>query len=360
MLELAADHSSASFVQRLESGSATVRDIVRDIAKSSEHTQRFFNAQEGSEAYNRAVGTLYRHVLGRQPDEAGARAWADVAARKGLGPVVDDLVASPEYRQSFGDWGVPGSGGLRYCGPNQPRTAESRRAPSNMRVRGMDRNTDGMIALDEWSGNRQSFRVHDWNNDGMLSGDEVRPGARRSGRSLEDEDLDRDERFEDLDVNGNGRIEFREWHLSDDAFDLLDRNNDRTISRAEFGGRGVATVGQLIVVDPNDRWTATGIVVGAGDTLTFDAEGTVQLSTDAADVASPAGAHSGRRAPDAPLQRRPAGALIARIGNSAPIFVGARGSFRAPVDGELFLGVNDDFLRDNTGDFRVAVDVASR
>lgn len=229
-----------------------------------------------------------------------------------------------------------------------------------MRFRAMDRNNDGRITQNEWRGNLRSFRLHDWNNDGVLSGDEVRPGARRSGRSLEDEDLDRDERFEDLDVNGNGRIEFREWHLSDDAFDLLDRNNDRTISRAEFGGRGVATVGQLIVVDPNDRWTATGVFVGAGDTLTFDAEGTVQLSTDTNDVASPAGAHSGRRAPDAPLQRRPAGALIARIGNSAPLFVGARGSFRAPVDGELFLGVNDDFLRDNTGDFRVTVDVTGR
>jgi hypothetical protein len=52
-----------------------------------------------------------------------------------------------------------------------------RRPP--MRFFGLDRNHDGRITRAEWRGNDVSFRVHDWNRDGVLSGAEVRPGARR-------------------------------------------------------------------------------------------------------------------------------------------------------------------------------------
>ena len=41
----------------------------------------------------------------------------------------------------------------------------------------MDANRDGAISRDEWRGSDQSFRVHDWNGDGVLSGGEVRVGA---------------------------------------------------------------------------------------------------------------------------------------------------------------------------------------
>src|SRR5262245_33692761 len=44
-----------------------------------------------------------------------------------------------------------------------------------MRFRGLDRDHDGVITRDEWRGNSVSFRVHDWNRDGLLAGREVRP-----------------------------------------------------------------------------------------------------------------------------------------------------------------------------------------
>jgi hypothetical protein len=50
---------------------------------------------------------------------------------------------------------------------------------SPMRFRGLDRNHDGRITRNEWRGNDVSFRNHDWNRDGVLSGIEVRPGAKR-------------------------------------------------------------------------------------------------------------------------------------------------------------------------------------
>ena len=75
------------------------------------------------------------------------------------------------------------------------------------------------------------------------------------------------------------------------------------------------------------RWTDTGLVVRDGDILSLDANGRVQLSNDANDIAGPAGASSNRRAAQAPLPQEPAGALIARIGNSQPIYLGGRSSF---------------------------------
>ena len=91
-------------------------------------------------------------------------------------------------------------------------------------------------------------------------------------------------------------------------------------------------------------------MVRDGDILSLDANGRVQLSNDANDIAGPAGAASNRRAAEAPLPQEPAGALIARIGNSQPIYLGGRSSLVVRSTGRLFLGVNDDHLADNTGD----------
>lgn len=50
---------------------------------------------------------------------------------------------------------------------------------STMRFHGLDTNHDGRISRAEWRGNDTSFANHDWNRDGVLSGDEVREGATR-------------------------------------------------------------------------------------------------------------------------------------------------------------------------------------
>src|SRR6188768_903612 len=106
MLERGADPGSATWVTRLESGT-TVREIVREIAKSSEHAQRFYNPGEGAQAHERAVATLYRHILGRQADAAGLNAFTQTAMNQGLPAVIDSIINSREYNQNFGDWGVP-------------------------------------------------------------------------------------------------------------------------------------------------------------------------------------------------------------------------------------------------------------
>ena len=81
------------------------------------------------------------------------------------------------------------------------------------------------------------------------------------------------------------------------------------------------------------------------------------LSTNTADVADPSGSRTNRRASSSPLPAEPAGALIARVGNAAPMLAGGRQSITANGTGRLFLAVNDDFFDDNRGVYRVTIGV---
>jgi hypothetical protein len=109
-------------------------------------------------------------------------------------------------------------------------------------------------------------------------------------------------------------------------------------------------------VAANQRWVSTGINVVAGQQVTFNSSGEIQLSPDAADVATTAGSKLGRRASGAPLPADLAGALIGRVGNGRPFGIGNQpGPLPMPETGTLFLGVNDDNLDDNRGNFVVTV-----
>jgi Ca2+-binding EF-hand superfamily protein len=232
MLERSADAGSQGWVDRLNSGT-TVREIVRQIAQSTEHMQRFFNASDQN-----SVGTMYRHILGRQPDAGGLQTMTDVANRNGRAAVIDTIINSPEYTRTFGDWGLPGSGGVTFCGNGSNTAASTSNSVSNaqMRFADLDRNGNGQIERNEWRGNARSFAIHDWNNDGVLSGDEVRTGAAPPANSLEasDYNMTSADRFSYLDVNNNGYIDRNEWDGSLDTFYQLDRNNDSRITRAEL------------------------------------------------------------------------------------------------------------------------------
>jgi hypothetical protein len=357
VLERGPDAGAQHWQQQLANGSMTVREVVRSLVTSQEHKQRFGQTEAGEGVpYERAVARLYRHTLGRQPDPDGQRSWAQTAQRQGLDSVAESFVNSQEYTNNFGDWGVPGSGGMTFCATNAS-SSNVNRAPviTDTRFRGMDTDNDGRITRSEWRGNNRAFQNQDWNGDGVLSGDEVRQGGRRAARRANDHNFDL------LDANNNNRIERREWQARLDEFNGLDANGDNFLSRAELegtaGSSAIGTTGDVVTVDSSVRWTDTGIDVRDGQMLLFDSEGNIRLSDNPGDFASASGSDQGRRAAGAPVANAPAGGLIARIGNSAPVYVGDRRQVRAPRAGRLYLGVNDDHLADNEGTYRVSVSI---
>jgi len=125
------------------------------------------------------------------------------------------------------------------------------------------------------------------------------------------------------------------------------------------GTSGVAStpaVAGAITVQANQPWTSTGITVRKGQRVTFISTGEVQLSDDPADIATPDGAKSGRKAANAPFQQGTAGALLGRVGNGTAFPLGSnQQTITMPANGVLYLGVNDDGFADNRGNFQVIV-----
>lgn len=120
---------------------------------------------------------------------------------------------------------------------------------------------------------------------------------------------------------------------------------------------GVDTPG-AIRIGANGGWVSTGIRVRRGERISFNTTGEVQLSDNRNDRARAAG--SARTAPGALLPSVNAGALIGRVGNGQPFGIGDQASVPMPIDGELYLAVNDDERSDNTGEFIVSITRARR
>lgn len=117
--------------------------------------------------------------------------------------------------------------------------------------------------------------------------------------------------------------------------------------------------GTGVAVPGNAAWTPTGQTVRRGDRLSFSATGEVRLSNDASDVANANGSRAGRKSAGAPVPDAAAGALIARVGNSAPFPIGENQTVAMPANGQLFLGINDDHVADNQGGYRVTLQRAT-
>jgi hypothetical protein len=110
-----------------------------------------------------------------------------------------------------------------------------------------------------------------------------------------------------------------------------------------------------IRIPGNATWVATPLTVRRGDQVQFNVTGRIQLSDDPEDVAHSAGSLRQRRAPGSPLAQNLAGALIAKVGNSAPFPIGDQASVTMPANGQLYLGINDDEVSDNRGEFVVTL-----
>jgi hypothetical protein len=137
----------------------------------------------------------------------------------------------------------------------------------------------------------------------------------------------------------------------DDRFDRDDRGNDRREGR----GRPAGMRERSVSVDSWVPWADSGVDVRAGQVVYFTASGRVRWGPNRQD--GPGGEHNSPRNDARPIPGRPAAGLVGRVGESSDIFfIGDDdGPIRMRASGRLYLGVNDDYLKDNTGSFRVTV-----
>jgi hypothetical protein len=135
------------------------------------------------------------------------------------------------------------------------------------------------------------------------------------------------------------------------------RGRGRGRNRDAYRDRSAAPANaRSVVVPSNVQWTNTGFNVSRGQYLRFEPSGEIRLSTNGEDVARAAGAMSARRADKATIPSIPVGALIGRVGNGQPFSIGdSTTAFDMPDSGRLFLGVNDDHVQDNSGNYVVKV-----
>ena len=173
--------------------------------------------------------------------------------------------------------------------------------------------------------------------DGVFEFEEDR-GLRR-GRVIRVEQAD--VRTIELDQDGPG------------GFDRGDRG-DRDRATDQGGGRPRGLREREVNVSARNQWTDSGISVRNGQTFYFEASGRVRWGKDRQD--GPEGENNSPRNPNRPIPGRPAAALIGRVGDDAPFFIGSdTEGIRVRGSGTLFLGVNDETFEDNSGSFRVTV-----
>jgi len=118
---------------------------------------------------------------------------------------------------------------------------------------------------------------------------------------------------------------------------------------------------KTIEVPGNSHGTDTGIDLRAGDRVTITATGNIIAGRRAGSVTADGGrAGFGSIAGTYPVASSGVGALIGyiRLPNgqaTQPFVVGSQQTITAPVDGRLFLLINDDNYSDNSGSFTVRI-----
>jgi len=153
-------------------------------------------------------------------------------------------------------------------------------------------------------------------------------------------------------------------------------NPDNRFPRSPAGGRGRSRDRQpidridrnrtpqevTISVPGTSRGTDTGIDVRSGDQITFTASGTIIAGRRTGQVGPEGGRISGFGAIVAtkPVPNAGPGALIGYIrtpdGQQTQAFlIGSQLAFTVPVDGRLYLAINDDDYSDNGGSFSVRI-----
>jgi LmbE family N-acetylglucosaminyl deacetylase len=114
-------------------------------------------------------------------------------------------------------------------------------------------------------------------------------------------------------------------------------------------------LGKVLTVPGAAGWFDTGIDLQTGQVVMIRAEGEVVWKKDSYAFCGPAGASPYTACSEQPVPGSGSGALIGRIGAPANsvFFIGVNLSMKACNAGRLYLGINDNNVKDNAGFFDV-------
>jgi hypothetical protein len=124
-----------------------------------------------------------------------------------------------------------------------------------------------------------------------------------------------------------------------------------------------------VTLESDQIYTNTGITLHVGDSVTIEATGQIRFGGGKIQAVSPKGIAWGKKC-DAIASTEPRAnpwpkngvscwSLIARVGTGNPFEVGPARSFRAARAGVLDLGLNDNFVDDNTGHWEATISVTA-
>ncbi len=121
---------------------------------------------------------------------------------------------------------------------------------------------------------------------------------------------------------------------------------------------GKEPTGATVRVPADQAWTDTHVDLAAGDRLQIDALGGTWSPWPGGQYDA-LGSGGDPRCDCNQLMGVSHAALIARVGDGAPFFVGDHWEQLVGEDGTLFLGINDTRLGDNSGTLEVRIETQS-
>ncbi|MDA7435887.1 phycobilisome rod-core linker polypeptide [Synechococcus sp. AH-551-G03] len=95
---------STSLEAQLKDGRISIQDFVRGLAKSDFYKKNFYDKCSPE----RTIELDFKHILGRTPhDQREITKYIEIQASKGHHAVIDSMVDSAEYSETFGRYTVP-------------------------------------------------------------------------------------------------------------------------------------------------------------------------------------------------------------------------------------------------------------
>lgn len=165
------------------------------------------------------------------------------------------------------------------------------------------------------------------------------------------------------DARGSFNVQIRsERNLNASDNSDIDRGPGIRSRDRDRNDRNRAQQEATVNVPGTSAGTDTGIDVHSGDQITFTASGTIVTGRRSGQVGPEGGRNTGFGAiiNARPLPSARPGALIGYIRTSdgqqsQPFLIGTQLTFSVPVDGRLYLAINDDDYSDNSGSFSVKI-----